>query len=187
MCKAFVCWCYACTFAATSQVTEVLVRFRFIVPHGKIYEGHSSGHTKCSKASYGSLWAAYGHKSLHCKDFSNLAMAGFGWLKVYGLWFTRERSKVRSLVRPPEPSTKSNGFVITPCRWPQTIGMCTQNKARNGVQLRAKSVQSVRVTFFRSARSQDNEVWERFRAARFLADISETNREFAFPKSAWAN
>src|ERR1700687_1345020 len=29
---------------------------------------------------------------------------------VYRLWFTREGSKVRSLVRPPEPSIKSDAF-----------------------------------------------------------------------------
>jgi hypothetical protein len=34
------------------------------------------------------------------------------WLAmVYGLWFTRERSKVRSLVRPPSKPRKNRGFL----------------------------------------------------------------------------
>ncbi|MGY2938748.1 hypothetical protein ACVWZ6_008350 [Bradyrhizobium sp. GM6.1] len=43
----------------------------------------------------------YGHKSLPYKDFCN---KNYGWIRlatVHQLWFTRERSKVRSLVRPP--------------------------------------------------------------------------------------
>ncbi len=48
-------------------------------------------------AYYGRMWRKY----LHYKDFSTFY---YGWprlARVYGLWFTRERSKVRSLVRPP--------------------------------------------------------------------------------------
>src|SRR5882757_7552628 len=45
-----------------------------------------------------------------------------------GVSFTRERSKVRSLVRPPEPSTKSNALVSATCRQRPMFSMCTQNK-----------------------------------------------------------
>jgi hypothetical protein len=54
--------------------------------------------------AYGRLWRAwaeYGSKSLHNKDFLDFYY-GYLWaVAAPGLWFTRERSKVRSLVRPP--------------------------------------------------------------------------------------
>jgi len=50
-------------------------------------------------------------------------------------------------VRPPKASIKSDTFLIGAYRHTSHTGGCTQNKARNGVHFRAKSVQQVRVMF----------------------------------------
>jgi hypothetical protein len=50
-------------------------------------------------------------------------------------------------VRPPETPIKSVTFSSDVTGSLPTIGTCTQNKARNGVHFRAKSVQRVRAMF----------------------------------------
>ena len=71
-----------------------------IVPHGKTHEGHGKGTQNVARpamASYGPTWP-------QIPALQGLLQQNYGliWLAVvYRLWFTRERSKVRSLVRPP--------------------------------------------------------------------------------------
>ncbi|MEH2611159.1 hypothetical protein V1293_003448 [Bradyrhizobium sp. AZCC 1693] len=79
-----------------------------VVPEGKIDGGHSRGIQNMARpamAHYGRIWqqrpAMQGLLQLY---YGLIRLA-----KVYGLWFTRERSKVRSLVRPP----------LSPCSTPR--------------------------------------------------------------------
>jgi hypothetical protein len=54
--------------------------------------------------------APYGPKWPKIPALQGLLQQNYGLIrlaKVYGLWFTRERSKVRSLVRPPFKSLSS--------------------------------------------------------------------------------
>src|SRR3979490_853839 len=71
-----------------------------VVPHGKIREGHGRGIQNVARpamASYGPTWPKIpALQGLLEQNYGLIRLA-----RVYGLWFTRERSKVRSLVRPP--------------------------------------------------------------------------------------
>jgi len=53
---------------------------------------------------------AYGQLSPITQGLLQFYYGGIWLAAVYRLWFTRERSKVRSLVRPPEASMKSDAF-----------------------------------------------------------------------------
>ena len=72
-----------------------------VVPHGKIHGGHSWGiqnMLRSAMAHCGRLW----QNTSALQGLLHLYYGGIWLAMVYGLWFTRERSKVRSLVRPPE-------------------------------------------------------------------------------------
>ena len=58
-------------------------------------------------AHYGPIWP-------QIPALQGLFQLYYGWIRlarVYGLWFTRERSKVRSLVRPPFADAQSTNVI----------------------------------------------------------------------------
>ena len=69
------------------------------MPHGKIHGGHNRGiqnAVRQATAHYGRIWP-------QILSIQSLFRFFYGWVwlaMAYGLGFTRERSKVRSLVRP---------------------------------------------------------------------------------------
>src|SRR5712675_2981352 len=90
---------------------------RFCAPICAPRENWPRGTARAQILTYGHVWSIevkYCRKSLHCKVFLESAY-GLLWPPwSRGSSFTRERSKVRSLVRPPERSIKSDTFSKAP-------------------------------------------------------------------------